>query len=388
MSDPRQPLGAVPVVFDLPIDHRPSNGLFFAEAFLQARLEDSLKAQLSSLAHDYDSDLPTAVLVAWIIVLSRLSDQEDIVLSVSGCFGKGTFTSPQALNVDLSGDLDASMLFERMRHTLEVASNRQSIVNNLINPSENGDTAALSQAGFYLHTGGLAQPSSHYVTMQCLELHLSLDKEDVTMGIRYAADLFNKDTIERYTGYIKAVLTNMATDKGQQIALFDILSPEEKRLLTETWNETDAEYPAERCAHHLFEDQVDKSPYAVAIVHGEKELTYLELNAMANHLAHQIAQAGIERGDFVALLFERSIELVVSELAVLKAGAAYVPIDTRTPADRLAFILSDTASKLLLTSEGAKVPDFAIPSVLRFSTDKEAMRHEQGESHYPRQEGD
>ncbi|CAO3566665.1 unnamed protein product [Mortierella alpina] len=376
-SDQRQPLGAVPVVFDLPMDHRPSNGLFYSEAFLQARLEDPLKAQLSSLAHDYDSDLPTAVLVAWIIVLSRLSDQEDIVLSVCGSFGKETFTSPQALNVDLSGDLDASKLFERTKHTLKVANNRQSIVNDPINPSENGDIPALSQAGFYSHTGGLAQPSNHHGTMECLELHLFHDKEDITMGIRYAADLFNMDTIERYIWYIKAVLTNMVTDKGQPVALFDILSPEEKRLLIETWNETDAEYPAERCAHHLFEDQVDKSPYAVAIVHGKKELTYLELNAMANRLARQIAQAGIDAGDFVALLFERSIELVVSELAVLKAGAAYVPIDTRTPADRLAFILSDTASKLLLTSEDTKVSDHAIPSVLRFSADKEAIGHEQ-----------
>ncbi|CAO3566666.1 unnamed protein product [Mortierella alpina] len=350
-SDQEQPLGAVPVNVNLPKDHLPFDGLHLAEAFLQAHLADPLKAQLSSLAHDYDSDLPTAVLVAWIIVLSRLSDQEDIVLSVCGSFGKETFTSPQALNVDLSGDLDASKLFERTKHTLK--------------------------AGFYSHTGGLAQPSNHHGTMECLELHLFHDKEGITMGIRYAADLFNMDTIERYIWYIKAVLTNMVTDKGQPVALFDILSPEEKRLLIETWNETDAEYPAERCAHHLFEDQVDKSPYAVAIVHGKKELTYLELNAMANRLARQIAQAGIEPGDFVALLFERSIELVVSELAVLKAGAAYVPIDTRTPADRLAFILSDTASKLLLTSEDTKVSDHAIPSVLRFSADKETIGHEQ-----------
>ncbi|KAG0041439.1 hypothetical protein BGZ83_001797, partial [Gryganskiella cystojenkinii] len=213
--------------------------------------------------------------------------------------------------------------------------------------------------------------------MQCLELHLSHDKDQVTVGIRYAADLFNKNSVERYIGYLQTVLMNMVTNKGQPVALFDILSREEKKLLLETWNETDAEYPAEYCAHHIFEDQVDNSPHAVAVVHGETEFTYLELNAMANHLAHKLTQAGIKHGDFVALLFERSIELVVTELAVLKAGAAYVPIDTRTPADRLAYILSDTASKLLVTSEGTNVPDQVVTSVLRFIADKKNMTDEQ-----------
>ncbi|KAF9944274.1 hypothetical protein BGZ72_002583, partial [Mortierella alpina] len=169
----------------------------------------------------------------------------------------------------------------------------------------------------------------------------------------------------------------MVTNRGQPVALFDILSKEEKKLLLETWNETDAEYPADRCAHHLFEDQVDNSPHAVAVVHDDKEFTYLELNTLANELAHQLIQAGIKHGDFVALLLERSIELVVAELAVLKVGAAYVPIDTRTPADRLAYILSDTASKMLVTSEGTDIPDLVQTSVLRYIADKEHVEYEQ-----------
>ncbi|KAI9234719.1 MAG: hypothetical protein BYD32DRAFT_371803 [Podila humilis] len=175
----------------------------------------------------------------------------------------------------------------------------------------------------------------------------------------------------------------MVTNKGQPVASFDILSQEEKKLLLETWNETDAEYPAERCVHHLFEDQVDNSPDAVAIVHGEEELRYLELNAMANHLARQLVQAGVKPGDFVALLFERSIELVVAELAILKAGAAYVPIDTRTPADRLAYIVSHTGAKLLVTDESTNVSAQVVASVLRFSVSQDSVGYEQGEWHCP-----
>ncbi|KAF9950489.1 hypothetical protein BGZ72_007875, partial [Mortierella alpina] len=369
----RQPLGAVPLGFNLPMDHHPSSGHFFSEAVLSVQLGDPLKSQILDLADDHNSDLATAMLVAWVIVLSRLSGQESMVLEVGGAFVK----APLKVNIDISGELDTPKLFERVKHTLGAASAGQSDLNDPINLTNNDEEPTFCQAGFISNTGSLAQPLKDPLSMQCLELHLSHDKGDVTLGIRYAADLFNKDSIERYLRYLQAVLTNMVTNRGQPVALFDILSNEEKRLLLETWNETSAEYPADRCAHHLFEDQVDNSPHAIAVVHGDKELTYLRLNALANQLAHQLIQAEIKPGDFVALLFERSIELVVTELAILKVGAAYVPIDTRTPADRLAYMLSDTASKLLVTSEGANVPDQVVTSVLRFIADKENIRYEQ-----------
>ena len=370
------------------MDHHPTDGQFFVEALLSLQLDDPLKSQILSLANDHNSDLSIAVLVAWIIVLSRLSGQESIVLKVGGATLEGTLKDPLALYIDLSGDLDTSKLFERVKHALGAASQSQSFLNDPLKLSKNDEEPTLCQAGFISHTGSLAQPLKSPLSMQCLELHHSHDKGDVTLGIRYAADLFNKDTVERYMGYLKAVLMNMVTNSGQPVALFDILSKEEKQLLLETWNETSAEYPDDRCAHHLFEDQVDNSPHAVAVVHGEKELTYLELNAMANNLAHQLTRAGIKHGGFVALLLERSIELVVTVLAVLKVGAAYVPIDTRTPADRLAYILSDTASKLLVTSEGANVPDQVVTSVLRLIADKENVRYEQGELCCPCQRSD
>ncbi|CAO3566687.1 unnamed protein product [Mortierella alpina] len=373
----KQPLGAVPAGFILPMDHHTSNGQFFVEALLSVQLEDSLTVQLSNLAHDHDADLVTALLVAWIIVLSRLAGQETVVLDVCGTFGKGTLMDLQALDVDLTGELDASKLFERVKYNLEVASARQSTGDGLVRLVKNGDGPALSQAGFYSHAGDLAQPFDHHAIMQCLELHLFRNKKDVTMGIRYAADLFNMDTIERYTGYIKTVLMNMATNKGQPVDLFDIISPEEKKLLLQTWNQTDAEYPADRCVHHLFEEQVDNSPHAVAIVHGEKILTYLELNAIANHLVCRLVQAGVKPGDLVALLFERSIELIVTELAVLKVGAAYVPIETRAPAERFAYIISHTGARLLITGEHTSISDQVTIAVLRFDVDEEKIGCEQ-----------
>ncbi|KAF9339851.1 hypothetical protein BGX26_009209, partial [Mortierella sp. AD094] len=155
-----------------------------------------------------------------------------------------------------------------------------------------------------------------------LELHLLQDKEDWVVSIHYATALYNEGSVERYAGYVKAVLMDMVTNTSKPVAFFDILSSAEKKLLLETWNETDAEYPADRCIHHLFEAQVDKTPDAIAIIHHEQELTYRELNAIANHLSYRLVEAGVKPGNYVAVLLQRSIELVVTQLAVLKVGAA------------------------------------------------------------------
>ncbi|KAG0360084.1 hypothetical protein BGZ54_009708, partial [Gamsiella multidivaricata] len=201
-----------------------------------------------------------------------------------------------------------------------------------------------------------------------LELHLLQDKEDAAARIHYATDLYNKGTIERYAGYLKAVLMNMVVNSGHPVASFDIISPTEKKLLLETWNESAAEYPADRCIQRLFEDQVDKSPETIAIVHDEQALTYLELNTIAHRFACHLVNAGVKRGDFVAILLPRSIELVATQLAVLKVGAAYVPIDSKAPVDRQAFIAKDSAAVLLVTNTKAESPFALKLPLLRFDT--------------------
>ncbi|KAF9190483.1 hypothetical protein BGZ49_003689, partial [Haplosporangium sp. Z 27] len=370
----------VPFGSILPMDHHPHNGRPLAGALFSTQLEDPLKSQLLNLAHDHNSDLATAVMVAWTIVLSRLSGQESVVLDVDSTDENGTLMDPLTLNVDLSGEIDASELFRRVKHTIRTTRALRSAVDGSINLSKNNEKPLFSQASFHSHTGSFAQSLNYPVSIQCcLELHLLQDRENVTMSMCYAADLYNMETIERYSGYLKVVLSNMVSDKSQPVASFDILSSVEKKMLLETWNETDKEYPGECCLHHLFEDMVDKSPSAVAIVHDEKELTYLELNTMANRLASQLTQVQVKPGDFVALLFERSIELVVAELAVLKVGAAYVPIDTRMPADRMTYIISDTCSKLLITDECTNVPDQVMTSVLRINADQKDMGYEEDE---------
>ncbi|MBD9653174.1 amino acid adenylation domain-containing protein, partial [Ensifer sp. ENS09] len=128
----------------------------------------------------------------------------------------------------------------------------------------------------------------------------------------------------------------------------DILSDEERRLLLETWNQTAADYPSEKCIHELFEEQVAKTPEATAVVYDGQSLSYGELNARANRLAHYLIDAGVKPDTRVGICVERSPAMVVGLLAILKAGGAYVPLDPSYPSERLGQILADATPLLLL----------------------------------------
>ncbi|KAG0011671.1 hypothetical protein BGZ81_002047, partial [Podila clonocystis] len=360
-------LAGVVRALDLPTDRtrRPAQ-LSFAGAECRLHLKTPLKELLTSLGHDNGSDLAAVVLVAWGIVLSRLTGEDTLVIGMGYVDEKGLSTQPWPVHVDLSEEPNAILLLDRVKHALATTSIRSLVKDDDTTTPNQEKNLASFQVAFYSHNGGLAQPPVDYVSVQGdLELHMLQDKEDAALSIHYATDLYNKDTVERYAGYLNAVLINMIAHGSRPIASFDIISSAEKRLLLETWNKTAAEYPADRCIHRVFEDQVDNSPDAIALIQGEETFTYFELNAIADRFACQLVGAGVKHGDFVATLLERSVELVVTQLAVLKVGAAYVPIDPKAPVDRQAFIVMDSAAVLLVTDTKSEIPSELEPPLLR-----------------------
>jgi non-ribosomal peptide synthetase component F len=132
---------------------------------------------------------------------------------------------------------------------------------------------------------------------------------------------------------------------GRAIGSLDVLPEAERRIVVEEWNRTEAEVPADRCIHELFQAQAARTPGAVAVRFEEESLTYRELNERANRLAHHLRGLGVGPEVRVGVLMERSLEMVVALLAVLKAGGAYVPLDPAYPADRLAFMLAVCAAR-------------------------------------------
>ncbi|KAG0041754.1 hypothetical protein BGZ83_001359, partial [Gryganskiella cystojenkinii] len=359
----RDTINAVPQSLNLPTDRRRPAEHAVDGARCHLHLDISQRQRLAKLGHENGTTLPAVALVAWGVVLSRLSGEETLVIGISNEDEKRLTTEAIPLSIDFTGEPNTLQLLERVKNALYVAGDI---------PSVKPQDIQSFQIAFYSHRGTLAPLATDSVSVQYdLGLHTLQDEEDFALSIHYATALYNKNTVERYASYVEAILRSMLAYPNQPVALFDIMSPAEKTLILETWNDTNAEYPSDQCVHQLFEEQVEKSPDVVAIVYGDQSFTYHELNSVANHFARQLVDAGVRPGDFVALLLLRSIELVASELAVLKVGAAYIPIDVKAPADRQAYIASDSAAKLLITDEERIVPSHIQLPVLRLSAKHE-----------------
>ncbi|MFK2852994.1 non-ribosomal peptide synthetase, partial [Dyella humi] len=203
-----------------------------------------------------------------------------------------------------------------------------------------------------------------------LDLILSESADGIVGRFSYATALFDATTIERHRGYLLRLLEAMVADANQPVARIDLLPPAERELLLHTWNRTAAPYPTDCCVHQLFEEQAAKTPHAVAVVFDGQSLSYAELNTQANRLAHYLIAQGIKPKDHVATVLERGAAIIIAQIAILKAGAAYVPIDPQIPAVRKSWVVTDCEARLVLiqdeTSEGliTDVPVVAITVVL------------------------
>src|SRR5260221_7730594 len=158
--------------------------------------------------------------------------------------------------------------------------------------------------------------------------------------------------MERYLGHWRTLLAAMVADDRQRVDRLPLLTEAERYQVLEAWNHTRAEYPSQECIHELFEAQVARTPDAVAVVHEERQLSYSELNAQANQLAHHLRELGVRPDDLVAICVERSLAMVVGLLAVLKAGGAYVPLDPGYPPGGTAYMGGHRLPRALRTKKG------------------------------------
>jgi len=170
---------------------------------------------------------------------------------------------------------------------------------------------------------------------------------------------------------LESLVAALETAPATAVRRLEVLPESERHQVLYGWNETDVEYPSEKCIHQLFEEQVEKTPQAIAAIDDDTSLSYAELNQRANRLAHHVRGLGAQTGDRVVVLIDRSIDLIVSELAILKCGAAYVPVDSAYPSERKAFMITDSEAKIVLSTEGMELPD--LPNVTRVDVDKTAL---------------
>ncbi|MDU6305005.1 MAG: amino acid adenylation domain-containing protein, partial [Serratia marcescens] len=275
----------------------------------------------------------------------------------------GFFVSTLALRIDLRDDPDLPTLIARIRHAVLAARENRDLpfeqVVELVNPPRHLGYTPLFQVMLAWQDGSVRDISLPGLQAESAELGYQIAKYDLTLDLaerdeqisgtlNFATALFDRATAERYGVYLVQVLRAMATNATQPASHLDLLPAAERELLLYGWNRTAEVYPAQSSAHVLFEQWAQRTPDAVAVVNDRDSLSYAQLNAHANQLAHQLIAQGVRPGDRVATSLERSVSLVIAQLAILKAGAAYVPLDPHLPVARQAWIIGDSGASLIL----------------------------------------
>ena len=358
----------------LPLDHpRPAVQTLQGAAwsFLLPRgLSDALRA----LGQGEGATPFMTLLAAFEALLHRYSGQDDIVVGTpianrnraetEGVIG--FFVNTLALRTDLGGDPTFRELLRRVRAVALGAYDHQDLpfeeLVEALRPARSLSHTPLFQVLFSLQDAPRETLSSAGVTLEPMEIATSTTKFDLTLsmaqtghGLRgtleYNTDLFDAATIERMIGHFKTLLAGAAAEPQKRLSELPLLAPEERHQLLVGWNATATDYPRAACVHELFAAEAAKTPGAVALVFGGASLTYGQLNARANQLAHHLRALGVGPETPVGLCAERSLELIVGMLGILKAGGAYVPLDPAYPRERLALMLNDACSPVLLTQE-------------------------------------
>ncbi|MBL9005521.1 MAG: amino acid adenylation domain-containing protein [Myxococcales bacterium] len=380
---------------DLPSDRMAPRQRSERGGLVPFTLPKDVSAQLEALAKRLRSTPFVIVCAAWSALLGRLSGQDDFAFGVTMAGRSsdslrdaiGFFVNTVPLRCPLSSEQSGREYIRRMHEEVWSALEQQELpLDEIVRvvaperlPGFIGSPLFRTCVSYNEHHPSLdtflgatvvrvADPVIEKVGgTSKFDLLLSVMKypQAVSAALEYSTDLFDHATMERWSSHFITLLTSLVQQPEQKISELPLLTPEQRHEIVVAWNDTAAAYPQDRCIHQIFEAQVQRSPDAIAVVFQAQRLSYSALNEQANQLAHRLRVLGVQPNALVALCVERSVEMVVAILGVLKAGAAYVPIDPDSPADRIDFMLQDTQPAALLTQHALcdRLPLTSVPTL-------------------------
>ncbi|MHC5747095.1 MAG: amino acid adenylation domain-containing protein [Nostoc sp.] len=368
----KQQLTNAVTTLDLPADRPrpPVQSFSGSTSFFQ--LSPRLTDMLRSLSKQQGVTLFMTLLAAFQAQLYRYTSQEDICIGspianrnhpdIEGLIG--FFVNTLVLRTDLSRNPSFLELLNRVREVCVGAYAHadlpfERLVGEL-HSERNLSHTPLFQVMFTLQEDTKKDLVLPGLTLKWLQNYSKTAKFDLTLYIvdakselsgwwEYNTDLFDAVTIERMTEHFTNLLEGIVSYPEKRLSDLPLLTESECQTLLVKWNDTATNYPQNKCIHELFEAQVEKTPDAVAVVFEEEQLTYQELNSRANQLGHYLQDLGVKPEVLVGICVERSLSMVIGLLAILKAGGAYIPLDPSYPQERLAFILENTQTSVLLT---------------------------------------
>ena len=367
----KKKLSGAPSLLELPTDRPRPAAQSFRGANYPVSISPTLTNALKEVCGQERATLFMGLLALFKVLLYRYTNQSDIVVGVpvSGRnkpgFDEalGCFINTLALRTELSGEVTFRELLAQVRDlTLEAFDHQDLPFEKLVEAAQavrDISHTPLFQVMFNLQNTGAPAANLPNLELTLFEIDNGTAKFDLTLDlaetadgleglIDYNADLFDAATIQRMTGHFEQLLAAVTRNPAQRISALSLLTPAEEQLQGE-WNRTDKVYPPPHCIHHLFEEQVARTPHAPALYFEGESLTYDELNARANQLAHYLRSLGVGPETLVGVFLDHSLEQIVALLGVLKAGAAYVPLEPTLPSARLSFMLADTGVPVVLT---------------------------------------
>jgi amino acid adenylation domain-containing protein len=368
----RQLSGKLPVL-ELPADHPRPLRVTHSGADEWFDVTQNLTGKLNDLSHSEGATLFMTLFAAFLTLLHRYTRQHDILLGTA-IAGRnhaqienliGFFINNIVLRTDLSGNPSFRELLRRVREVALGAYEHQEVpfekLVEELQPERDQSRQPLFQVMFNLQAAPPDEPAARGLTISPrdfgnqtrfdLEFHLWVVPEGLAGPLVYNTDLFERATIVRMLGHFQTLLEAIAANPDARLADLPLLTKEELRQARE-WSKSESEYERDACVHDLVEAQAARRPDATALVFGERQLTYAELNERANQLAHYLRRCGVGLEEKVGVLLEPAVEFIVALLAILKAGGSYVPLDSAYPKSRLEFMLEDSGVKLLLTAPG------------------------------------
>jgi len=370
----RKHLGGPLPVLELPADRPRPAVQTYPGAVETLSLSAELRDALNRLGRKEEATLFMTLLAAFQTLLHRYTGLEDILIG-SPIAGRnlteteeliGCFINTLVLRSDLSGNPTFRALLGRVRETAVTSYANDDVpfekLVEELQPGRDLSHSPLFQVMFALERAPFEDLRWPGLKLTSLGLDSGTAKFDVTLymaesakgltaRMEYNTDLFDATTIQRMLEHFRVLLEGVVADPDKRLSDLPLLTEGERHRVLVEWNQTRSEFPPHRTIHELFERQAAETPDAVAVLFGNQQLTYRDLDGAANQLARHLQKLGVGPDALVGLCMERSLGMVVGLLGVLKAGAAYLPLDPTYPKERLAFMLEDSRASVLLTQK-------------------------------------
>ena len=373
----------------LPLDKSRPAVFSYKGNHINFELDKKLSSELKNLAKTKGTTLYSLLLSAFNILLSRYSAQEDIIVSTVVANRNhddlqnilGFFVNTLVLRNEVLGEQSFDDFLRKVSsNTIDAFSNQEvpfeELVNSLGIPRDTSRNP-ISQVMFVLQTatsdmsldmaGVQVSPYSfglHDIAKFDLTLEMFESSDLISGHFEYSTDLFNKETIERISRNFDRLLNAIVENSSAQIKDLRLLTDERRKQILINWNDTKAPYPKDKTIYQLFESQVNKTPENIALIFEDEKLNYKELNKKSNQLAHLIRakykkqnKKDLKPDSLIGLCVERSLDMIIGILGILKAGAAYVPLDPDYPQDRLEYMIEDSHEGLIITQKGIVARD-------------------------------